>query len=94
MGELFKRKEDIIHRKIAGESILVPIRGELADMNNIFFLNPVAEFIWEQFDGEKSLNDVFNMVIEDFDVNKDEANSDLKEFITDLKNAGLIEEAV
>jgi len=94
VGKLFKIKEDIVHRKIAGESILVPIRGELADMSNIFFMNPVGEFIWEHLDGKKNLDDIINMITEDFDVSRDIADNDAHEFVTDLQNAGLIEKVL
>jgi hypothetical protein len=94
MAKLFKRKEDIIHRKIAGESILVPIRGELADMSNIFFMNTVGEFIWEFLDGNMHLDDIINAIIDDFDVSRNKADTDANEFITDLQKAGLIEKVI
>ena len=89
---IFDKSEDIIHRKIEDETILVPIRGTLVDMEKIFSLNSLAECIWEQIDGEKALLEIRNNILNIFEVDKDQANADIQEFITDLLNANLIVE--
>lgn len=90
-GKVFKKNENIVSRKIAGELILVPIRGKLADMQTIFTLNPVAEYIWQELDN-KNLNDIRNGIVSAFEVEKEQAESDVKEFIAELLEADLIEE--
>lgn len=90
LQKVFKKKEQIVSRKIAGETILVPIRGELADMQRIFSLNPVAEYIWQQLDGKRSLKEVRNGILERFDAGKEKADADLQEFIAELLEADLI----
>ncbi len=89
---MFKKDERIATRKVAGETILVPIRGKLAEMQRIFSLNPVAEYIWEELDGGKSLEQIRDGVITNFAVEKQQADADTEEFITELLEAGLIEE--
>ena len=86
----FKKKDTIVSREIAGEYFLVPIRGKLADMQKIFTLNPVAEYIWQELDN-KNLNDICNGVVSAFEVGKEQAQSDIKEFIAELLEADLIE---
>lgn len=88
--QVFKLKGEIVSRKIAGEAFLVPIRGRLADMQCIFSLNPVAEYIWKQLDGKNSLEEIRNLVIDVFDVEEEEAASDIREFIEDLLKSNLI----
>ena len=90
---IFRKREEIVCRDIAGETILVPIRGKLADMQQIFALNPVAEYIWRQMDGKRSVEDIRNCVMARFDVEQEQADSDIQEFIAELREAGLIEEA-
>ncbi|MCL5023990.1 MAG: PqqD family protein [Nitrospirae bacterium] len=89
---VFIRDKDVVARKIAGELFLVPVRGKLADMGNIFTLTAVGEFIWDRLEGQKSLNDVRNDVLEEFDVGREQAEADIREFITELLEAGLIRE--
>jgi hypothetical protein len=86
----FKVNGEVVSRKIAGEAFLIPIRGKLADMQCIFSLNPVAEYIWSQLDGQNSLEKIRDHVMEVFDVEKQEADSDIREFIEDLLKSGLI----
>ncbi|MGC2064327.1 MAG: PqqD family protein [Thermodesulfovibrionales bacterium] len=88
--QTFQVKGEIISRKIAGETLLVPIRGRLADMQLIFSLNPVADYIWKKLDGRNSLSEIRRLVVETFDVKEDKAASDIREFIEDLLKSDLI----
>ena len=93
MREVYKKKDDIVYRKLAGETILVPISGRLADMQMIFALNPVGEFIWEELDGSRTLQQIREDIQSSFDVAREEANADLEAFIAELLKEGLIEGA-
>ena len=89
-GKIFKKKKEIVSRAIAGETILVPISGKLADMQRIFSLNPVAEYIWHQLNGERDLQEIRNGVLETFDVQQKQADEDIQEFIAALLKEALI----
>ena len=93
MKEIYRRKEEIVYRKVAGEAILVPIKGKLADMQRIFALNPVGEFIWDEIDGSKTLQQISEDIRSRFDVTREDANADLEAFIAELLKEGLIEGA-
>ena len=86
----FHRKDDIVTRQVAGETLLVPIYGDLANMERIFSLDPVAAFIWEQLDGEKSLEGIRDSLLNAFEVEKEQAETDILEFIDELLGASLI----
>ena len=92
MEEVYKKKDDIVYRKVAGEAILVPISGRLADMQRIFALNPVGEFIWDALDGTRSLQRISEDIQSCFDVGEKDANADVEGFIGELLREGLIEE--
>lgn len=87
---IFIRNQDIVSRRIAGELFLVPVKGKLADMERIFTLTTVAEYIWDRLDGQRSLDDIRNDVVARFDVKEEQADSDIREFIAELVEAGLI----
>lgn len=86
---VYSRLPDIIPRSIAGETILVPVRGELAHLDRIFSLNPLGEFIWQALDGSNSLADISAGIVDNFDVDRETAMRDLVEFVADLEDAGL-----
>jgi hypothetical protein len=87
---IFIRNEDIVTRRIAGELFLVPVKGKLADMERIFTLTAVAEYVWDRLDGQRSLDEIRKDVVGRFDVGEEQADSDIREFIAELIEAGLI----
>lgn len=88
--KVFIRDQDVVSRKIAGELFLVPVKGKLAHMEQIFTLTSVAEYIWDRLDGQKNLHDIREDVIAQFDVQQEQADPDIREFIIELMEAGLI----
>ena len=87
------KRDEIVSREIAGETILVPIRGKLVDLQRIFSVNPVGAHIWQQLDGKRTLAEVRDSVLATFDVEEGRAEADLQEFVAELVEAELVEEA-
>ena len=77
-NKVFARNSDVISRKIAGELFLVLAKGKIADMENIFALTAVAEYIWDRLDGRSSVIEILNNVVERFDVKHEQAESDIR----------------
>jgi hypothetical protein len=88
----YRKNEDVIARQIAGETLLVPIRGDLAGIQRIFALDKVAEYIWQQLDAETTLEAIRDGVLANFDVGMEQAEADIERFIAELLEAGLIVE--
>ena len=92
-NSIYCKKEESVTRRIADETLLIPIRSHLADMQNIFALeSQVAEYIWQRLDGKRTLEEIHRGITTEFEVEKGHAGSDLQEFISQLLEAGLIEE--
>jgi len=87
----FKRKGEFVTRSIAGETLVVPVRGQVGDLDAIYSLNEVGAFIWEQFDGRKSIDQVVEAVRLEFEVAPEQAEKETSEFIAALEAAGMIE---
>jgi hypothetical protein len=92
MAAKFRKKDKIAGRNIAGESFLIPVCGQPSDMENIFVLNPLADFIWQRLDGEQTLAAILAAIIENFDVGGEQAQGDMTDLIGQLLRNGLIEE--
>jgi hypothetical protein len=90
MDQQYKRNENFVYRKIENETILVPIKNNVGDMSCIYNMNEVGAFIWDHLDGEKTLNDILNMVADEFDVSDQDAEIDLQDYIRDLNEIGAI----
>lgn len=91
---VLRKRDEVVSREIAGETILVPIRGKLVDMERIFSVNPVGAHVWQQLDGRRSLAEIRDSVLDTFDVEKDQADVDIQEFVAELTEAELIVEAM
>jgi hypothetical protein len=88
----FGRNERVVGRAIAGESFLIPVCGTPVDMNDIFVLNPLADFIWQRLDGERTLERIVAEIVETFDVTAEQAGADAADFVGQLVRNGLAEE--
>ena len=87
---VYARKNNVVSREIAGEELMIPVRGSLADMQKLFVREGAASFSWSLLDGEHTLNDVLAKIIEEYDVAPEVAESDLLAYIEELKDAGLV----
>jgi hypothetical protein len=94
LTKTYKRAEDIVVRRIAGETLLIPISGTLAGMQCIFALNPVGELIWDNLDGRRDVERLCDVVTAAFSVEVERARADVLEFIEQLRAAELISEVV
>jgi hypothetical protein len=54
-------------------------------------LNPVGAFIWNMIQKPKSLNEIQKAILQEYEVGKEESESDLFELLNDLLDKGLIE---
>jgi len=89
----YKRNENFVFRKIDKEMILVPIKDNVGDMGYIYNFNELAAFVWDNLDGKDRLQDIKNLIVEEFEVSAQQAEEDLCEFVDDLKEIGAIVEA-
>lgn len=86
----YERNPDVIYRRIVEESILVPVYQEVADMDCIYTLNPVAAFIWEQLEAQTSLAELQAAIVARYDVDPEAAEADVLAFIQELESAGAV----
>jgi hypothetical protein len=89
----YRRKESVAGRRIAGESFLIPVFGTPVDMENIFVLSPLADFIWERLDGERTLAAIINEIVAEYAVTAEQAGADAADFVEQLLQNGLVEAA-
>jgi hypothetical protein len=87
----YAKKNDLVTRDVGGETIIVPIRDHVGDLNSIYSLNEVGTLIWELIDGEKTVNQIVEEICIVYDVRPEEAKKDTLEFVRSLEEEGLID---
>lgn len=81
---LKKAKPKLAERKVGEETVLVPLSGNVADLNEMFTLNEVGSFIWDRLDELNSTDEIVASVLTEFDVEEEEAEQDVKTFLDEL----------
>lgn len=85
----FSIKQGYVAREVAGEYLAVPVDSSVGA--NIVVLNEVSKFLWDELKTEKTFDELLNAMLGNYDVPKDEAEADLKEFLMQLIENGLLE---
>ncbi|MBO5463203.1 MAG: PqqD family protein [Clostridia bacterium] len=81
-------KPGYVLREIAGEHLAIPVSAE--NTSDIVVLNPVSAILWEELQTEKTIDELATVICSKFDIAKEEAAADIKEFIESLESAGVI----
>ena len=86
----YTKEADLVSREIAGETIIVPIRGRVGDLDSIYTLNEVGASIWNLIDGRTTVSQIVEAICGAFEVTREEAKNDTLEFLQTLQQANLI----
>ena len=84
------QSQDVVTRTIAGETLLVPIRSGVADLDSIFALNETGSFVWQAIDGSKTVEEIAAAMAEQFEVSPDDAARDVAELVGSMIESGLV----
>ena len=72
-------------RIIEGEAVILSMESKV-----LRGLNPVGSRIWDLIDGQRSLEDIVGVIVQEFDVAPGQAAQDVEAFIRDLLDRGLV----
>ncbi len=82
-------KQGFVAREIAGEYIAVPVDSSCGA--HIVVLNPVSKFLWDELGTEKTFDELLGAMLAEYsDVAKEEAEQDLKDFLSQLAENNLL----
>lgn len=85
----FNIKQGYVAREVAGEYLAVPVDGSVG--SNIIVLNEVSRFLWDELKTEKTFDELLNAMLGNYEVSKEEAEADLKDFLMTLIENGLLQ---
>lgn len=92
ISKRFTKNPSIVSRKIADEFILVPVRQKAEELENIYIMNEVAGRIWELIDGKRLVTEIRDIIVEDFEVDRETAEADLEDFLRQVAEVGAVRE--
>lgn len=80
------RSPSIVTRKTGNEYVLVPVTNNIADMNSVYTLNETGAFIWELIDGKKSVEELIEAVVSQYNIEVKTATEDVSSFIEKMSD--------
>lgn len=87
---VYVKSEGFVEKAIGAEKVLVPLTDNVANMNQVYNLNEVASFIYDTIDGQKTISQVHEALMNNYEVNQDQALNDITFFINDMVNRGVL----
>lgn len=81
-------KQGYVTREIAGEFIAVPVDSSCG--TGIVILNPVSKLLWDEMRSEKTFDELVGVILENYDIPREEAENDLRDFLNQLNENGLL----
>jgi len=84
LKSILSQSATIVTRKTGNEYVLVPITNNIADMNSVYTLNETGAFIWEHIDGKRNVEEIISALITEYDIDKQNAESDVFSFIENM----------
>ncbi len=90
--QCFTRCRGFVARVITDEVLIVPISKQVANLSSIYTLNGVAGRIWNSLDGKKTVAQIVELIVLEYEVSSETATDDTVNFLAELLEAGLIEQ--
>ena len=87
-----KVNENVVHRCVVDEDILVPIGEAAGDMNGLYVLTPTGAEIWDMLAEGKGIEDIVSIMSEDYGEDPAVIREDVVAIIEKLKAMGLVTE--
>ena len=81
-----RRDPTTAHRSVADEGCLVVVPSRAA----VEVLNPAGGTIYSMLDGTHTADDIVRALVEEFDVDEDQARKDLDAFLDELRDKNML----
>jgi hypothetical protein len=88
--QLFTRSRSVVSRVVAGETLIVPVRGKVGDLASIYSFNGTGSLIWKLLEAPRSLADLIDAVEREYAVEPEQAQKDVTQFLNDMLSVGLV----
>jgi len=88
--DTYIRSSAVVSRLIAGETLVVPVRGKVGDLASIYSFNDVGTTIWDALAKPISVGRLIDLIEREYDVGRDRAVQDVELFLQEMLAADLV----
>ena len=89
--QVFVRSRAVVSRVVAGETLIVPVRGKVGDLASIYSFNETGSLVWKLLDTPRAVGEVVGAVAEQYQVDTEQVRQDVVRFLDEMRALGLIE---
>jgi hypothetical protein len=80
-----------VARVVAGETLIVPVRAKVGDLASIYSFNGTGTLIWKMLESPRTLSELATAVVDEYEVDRLQAERDVTHFVNEMKSVGLVE---
>lgn len=84
-----KLKDGFLLRQVAGQTVVLPVGGDL-DLNMMITLNDTGAFLWEQLQKETDEKALVAVLVAEYDVTEEKAARSVAAFVAKLHENGFL----
>jgi hypothetical protein len=92
--QIFVRSRAVVSRVVAGETLIVPVRGKVGDLASIYSFNETGSRIWKLLDSPRAVGELVSGVAEEYLVDTEQVRQDVVRFLSEMRGVGLVEISV
>ena len=85
LSSKIKRNPELVSTDVDGEKVMMSV-----DSGEYFGLDPVGGRIWELIENPIRIDDLVDILLEEFDVSKEQCEIDTLEFLNELREKKLL----
>jgi hypothetical protein len=85
LSSTFSVSQEVLSQEVSGETVLLDLQNE-----SYFGLDAVGTRIWQLLQENNRLQQVFDIMLEEYDVDEKQLDKDLNELLGKLLDEGLI----
>jgi hypothetical protein len=82
---LAKDHDAIIERVVAGEALVINLSS-----GDYYSLDGIGTHIWENIDGTRTVRDLMELIVDEYDVGRDQVVADVLRLVEQLTDEGLV----
>lgn len=79
-----------VTRRVAGETIIVPVSSRVGDLDSIYTLNDVASRVWSLVESPRAIDEIVATLCDEYDAPRDVVVRDVAALLDELQTNGLI----
>lgn len=86
----FQSKSDYVHRRIAGNDVLISVGENIANFNGYIELNSSAAFLWDEMKEPRTSEELEKALAEHFHLSQEKAVEDVQDFLKELRENDMV----